>query len=160
MRRWRPQPRRPLRWVRPMVVLRGELWLFCLGPRLQEFEKTADAIACYTKIGNKPEAAEAQAGLAALALAQHWIEAILPVLAVQPSAGLTTPFFTYLTCYRVLAANQDSRATAILEQGWRLLQEYAADILEPARQRDFLEAVKVHRELQALYQASGEKGTG
>ena len=121
----------------------------------------ADAIACYTKIGNQPEATEAQAGLAALALAQvdrdqaqHWVDAILPVLAVQPSAGLTTPFFTYLTCYRVLTANHDPRAPVILEQGWRLLQDYAADISDPARRRDFLEGVAVHRELQALYRAS------
>ena len=119
-----------------------------------------DAIACYTKIGNQSDTTEARAGLAALALAQgerdqaqRWVDAILPILAAQPRAGLTTPFFTYLTCYRVLTANQDPRAPGILEQGWRLLQDYAIGITDPAQRRDFLEGVKVHRELQALYAA-------
>jgi len=123
-----------------------------------------DAIACYTKIGNQPEATEAQAGLAALALAQgdrdqaqRWVDAILPVLAAQPCAGLTTPFFTYLTCYRVLTANQDPRANVLLEQGWRLLQDYATGITDPAQRRDFLAGVAVHR---ALNQAGREKGVG
>ena len=118
-----------------------------------------DAIACYTKIGNQPEATEAQAGLAQIALAQsdfnqalRWVEAMLPVLAEQPRAGLTTPFATYLTCYRVLAVHQDQRAAAILEQGWRLLLDYAVGISDPGLRYSFLEKVTVHRELQALHE--------
>jgi len=33
------------------------------------------------------------------------------------------------------------------------LQDYAIGITDPAQRRDFLEGVKVHRELQALYAA-------
>ncbi|MCX6047060.1 MAG: tetratricopeptide repeat protein [Chloroflexi bacterium] len=119
-----------------------------------------EAITCYHKGGNMAAATEAQAGLAQIALAQgdlaqaqRWVEAILPILAAEPRAGFNTPFFTYLTGYRVLAANQDARAKALLAQGWRLLLAYAAEITDPALRRSFLEAVAVHRELQALYQA-------
>ena len=121
-----------------------------------------EALACYTKVGNQPDATEAQAGLAQIALAQGernlgqaWVDRILPVLAAHPHAGLTTPFFTYLTCYRVLAANQDSRAQAILEQGWRLLLDDAVGLTDPALRRSFLEGVAVHRELQQVHGASG-----
>ena len=56
---------------------------------------------------------------------------------------------------RVLVANQDGRAPIILEQGWRLLLDYAVAIPDPALRRTFLEGVAVHRELQALHGASG-----
>jgi hypothetical protein len=121
-----------------------------------------EAIADYSKVGNPAAASEAQAGLAQIALAQgdrvqaqHWVDALLPVLEAQPNAGFTTPFFTYHTCYRVLTANQDRRAPAVLELGCCLLLDYAAGISDLALRRSFLENVAVHRELQVLHHASG-----
>ncbi|MCE7988792.1 MAG: hypothetical protein DYG89_47155 [Caldilinea sp. CFX5] len=121
-----------------------------------------EALGYYHKVGDRGSATEAQAGLAQVALAQgdlrgaqQWVVQLLPVLAAQPRAGFNSPFFAYLACYRVLAANQDERAPTILEQGWRLLLDYAAAIPDPALRRSFLEGVAVHRELQALHEAAG-----
>ncbi|MCE7986490.1 MAG: NACHT domain-containing protein [Caldilinea sp. CFX5] len=109
--------------------------------------------------GAQTLAAEPQAGLAQIALAQgdlavaqSQVEAILPILAEQPHAGYNNPFFIYWTCYRVLAANADSRAATILQQGHDLLQQDAARLDEESRQR-FLTAVPLHRDLVAAYTA-------
>ncbi len=102
-------------------------------------------------------AAEAQAGLAQIALAQGdhigaqtQVEAILPVLAEEPHAGYNNPFFIYLTAYHVLATTEDPRAVGILQQGYNLLQQDAAKLDEESRQR-FLTAVPLHRDLLAAY---------
>lgn len=121
-----------------------------------------EALRYYRQVGNKAAATEAQAGLAQVALAQgdrsqarRWVEQILPVLAQQPRAGFSSPFLTYLTCYRVLVATQDERAPIVLEQGWRLLLDYAVAIPDSALRRSFLEGVAIHRELQTLHGAAG-----
>lgn len=102
----------------------------------------------YRTVGNQAAATEAQAGLAQVALAQGdldgalgWIETLLPVLAVTPRAGFHSPFLTYLTAYQVLLAHHDGRAAVLLEQGWRLLLDYAVGITDPALRRSFLEFV-------------------
>ena len=108
-------------------------------------------------------AAEAQAGLAQIALAQGdltgaqaQIEELLPILAApgeQPSRpGYNDPFFIYLTAYRVLAATGDVRAVPLLQQGYDLLQQDAAKLDAESRQR-FLTAVPLHCDLVAAYQA-------
>ena len=116
------------------------------------------AIAAYTKIGNRKVAAEAQAGLAQIALAQGdlagaqaQIEALLPALADQPHAGYNNPFFIYLTAYRVLAAGGDRRAALLVAQGHDLLQQVATPLDEESRRRFF--AVPLHRDLMAAYHA-------
>ena len=144
-----------------VLVIRGHAqagsgqWLAAAG-------SYAEALGYYHKVGNQAAATEAQAGLAQVALAQgnralarQWVEQILPVLAKQPRAGFNSPFLTYLTCYRVLVATQDERAATLLEQGWRLLLDYAVAIPDPALRHSFLEEVAVHRELQALHRAAG-----
>lgn len=107
--------------------------------------------------GAQALAAEPQAGLAQLALAQGdlagaqaQVEAILPVLAEQPHAGYNDPYFIYLTCHRVLAANCDPRAVAVLQQGYDLLHQDAAPLDDESRQR-FLSEVSIHRDLIAAY---------
>ena len=129
------------------------------------FQQALDA---FQQFGNRALAAEPQAGLAHIALAQGdlagaqaQIEAILPVLAEQPHAGYNNPFFIYLTCYRVLAANGDSRATALLQQGYDLLQQDAAALDDDSRDR-FLSVVPIHRNLVTAYtemQAKADKET-
>jgi len=104
-------------------------------------------------------AAEPQAGLAQIALAQGdlaaaqaQVEVILPVLAAAPHAGYNDPFAIYLTCYQVLTAIGDSRATTLLQQGYTLLQQAAAALDDESRPR-FLEAVPSHYALVTAYHA-------
>ncbi|MCI0478606.1 MAG: hypothetical protein L0Y55_20385, partial [Anaerolineales bacterium] len=61
--------------------------------------------------------------------------------------GTDEPFRIYLTCYRVLRANQDARADTILRTAQNLLQERAARISDETARRSFLENVPHHREL-------------
>jgi hypothetical protein len=69
----------------------------------------------------------------------------------QPSAGLDEPFLIYLTCFRVLEANQDPRAVAILARGHDLLQRYVDAITDDDLRRSFLERVPEHRALHQAY---------
>jgi hypothetical protein len=75
---------------------------------------------------------------------------ILPLLAEEPHAGYNDPFVIYLTCYQVLIAIGDPRATSLLQQGYDLLQQAAAALDEQSRLR-FLEAVPSHRALVIAY---------
>ena len=68
-----------------------------------------------------------------LAGAQAQVEALLPTLAEVPHAGYNSPFFIYLTTYRVLAAGADRRATPLLAQGHDLLQQVATPLDEESR---------------------------
>ena len=118
----------------------------------------ASAFDRFQQLALVPMLAEAHAGLARVALAtndlataQHQVEAILLQLADNKYVGLDEPFALYLTCYRVLAALQDGRAGAILQQGYRLLHQYAAKLGDQELCRCFLENVAIHRELQQLY---------
>jgi tetratricopeptide (TPR) repeat protein len=112
------------------------------------------ALAFYAELGSAPLAATPRAGLAQIALiqgdltqAQAQVEALLPVLADQPQAGLDQPFEIYLTCYRVLDALHDPRAATVAQAGQRLLHAYAESIPDPTLRRSFLENVAVHREI-------------
>ncbi|MCB0112368.1 MAG: AAA family ATPase, partial [Caldilineaceae bacterium] len=117
------------------------------------------ALAAFTELDKPALAAEAQAGLAQIALAQGdlasaqaQIVAMLPVLAEQPHAGYNNSFFIYLTGYHVLTASGDPRAATILRQGYELLQQDAAALDEEGRRR-FLTGVAIHRDLVATYEA-------
>jgi hypothetical protein len=57
-----------------------------------------------------------------------------------------TPFYVYLACYRVLAANHDPRAAAVLQTARQRLHAAAAQ-LDDALRRSFMEHVATHREL-------------
>lgn len=114
----------------------------------------AQALAFYTELGQAHAAVDARAGLAHVALAQDQlglaltqVEAVLTVLADRPLGDLSEPFLAYLTCYRVLKANGDPRAAAVLQTAQRLLHEYADTITDDALRKSFLENVVVHREL-------------
>jgi tetratricopeptide (TPR) repeat protein len=127
------------------------------------FQRALDA---FQQFGNRVLAAEPQAGLAQIALAQGdlaraqtQVETILPVLAEQPHAGYNNPFFVYLTCYRILVATGDKRAAALLQQGYSLLQQDAA-ALDAENRQHFLADVAIHRDLVAAYrehQAQNDK---
>lgn len=137
-----------------------------LGHACAAVEQWAAAAAAFQQalgdlqqFGNQALAAEPQAGLAQIALAQGnrvgalaQVEVILPVLAEQPHAGYNSPFFIYWICYQVLAANGDPRATTVLARGYDLLQQCAAP-LDATTRHCFLTAVPVNRELIAAYLA-------
>jgi predicted ATPase/DNA-binding SARP family transcriptional activator len=121
------------------------------------------AAGIYLQIGNTVLVVEPQAGLARSALAQgdraeaqRQVEKILPILAEHPHAGFNTPFFTWLTCHQVLAANEDPRAGGVLQTAYTLLQQDAASIQDAALRRSFLEEVAMHRALQQ----AGEEAQG
>jgi hypothetical protein len=112
------------------------------------------AITCCDELVDAPLATEPRAGLAQIALAhgdlvqaQRLVEPMLTVLAEQPQAGWNTPFYVYLTCYRVLEENGDPRAATVLQDGQRLLREYADRIADDALRQSFLNNVATHREL-------------
>jgi len=86
-----------------------------------------------------------------LAAAQAHVEEILSYLETGSLHPMFGPFRVYLTCYRVLRANGDTRADDILERAHSLLQERAARINDEAERRSFLENVAAHREIASEY---------
>ncbi len=101
---------------------------------------------------------ETRAGLARLHVlqgeleqAQAQVEHILSHLRTNTLDGTDEPFRIYLTCYRVLQANRDPRATDLLGTAYHLLQAQAAKIKDPTWRRSFLENVDVHREIVTTF---------
>jgi hypothetical protein len=82
-----------------------------------------------------------------LAQAQTYVEEILGFLEDDTLDGTDEPFRVYLTCYRVLRANQDPRAQVLLATAHNLLQGQAAQIEDEGMRRSFLENVLTHREI-------------
>lgn len=82
-----------------------------------------------------------------LTQAQAHVEEILNHLENNTLGGTDDPFRIYLTCYRVLHANQDPRAQTVLHTAYHLLQERAARITDEELRRSFLENVPAHREI-------------
>jgi hypothetical protein len=106
------------------------------------------------EFGQSHMAMEPLAGLARVSLAQNdlaqaqtHVEEILGFLEDNTLDGTEEPFRVYLTCYRVLHANQDARAQVLLTSAHSLLQEQAAKIEDEALRRSFLENVAAHREI-------------
>ncbi len=105
-------------------------------------------------------AVEPLAGLARLALAQGdltlaltRIEEILPHLeAANPLPGINDSFRVNMTCYRVLCAATDPRASAVLCTAYHLLHERAAKITDEGLRRSFLENVTAHCEIIHEYE--------
>jgi predicted ATPase/DNA-binding SARP family transcriptional activator len=104
-------------------------------------------------------AMETLAGLARVSLAQKnpsqalaQVEEILSYLETHTLAGTDNPIEIYLTCYHVLCANQDPRASDILRTAHDLLQKQAADIDDEVLRRSFLENVAAHRAIVRDYQ--------
>jgi len=132
-----------------------------LGCALEGLGRLAEAAAAYRQAldirrtqGQQGQAMETLAGLARVALAQGdrsqagvYAEEILNHLETKTLEGADEPFRVHLTCYRVLCANQDPRAPAVLRAAHRLLHEQAARIGSEELHRSFLERVPAHREI-------------
>jgi predicted ATPase/DNA-binding SARP family transcriptional activator len=99
----------------------------------------------------------AEVGLAVLHLAQGdpgaALAALEPLLSRFDPVHFDT-FFTaarfLLAAYKILAANDDPRATAILTQAWQIVTDFAAKISDPTLRHAYLTNVPVHRELGQL----------
>jgi adenylate cyclase len=102
---------------------------------------------------------EPLAGLARVAMiqgdfaqARAYVEEILAHLESGSLDGTDEPFRVYLTCYRVLHANQDPRAEEILMTAHSLLQERAAKIEDEGLRCSFRENVVAHRQIVAAWE--------
>jgi tetratricopeptide (TPR) repeat protein len=75
------------------------------------------------------------------------VEEILDEARVQHLRGSLQPLRIYMTCYHVLWANKDERASQVLHVAHDLLQQQAASLDDPDRRRFFLEEVDLHQEI-------------
>jgi predicted ATPase/class 3 adenylate cyclase/DNA-binding SARP family transcriptional activator len=90
--------------------------------------------------------------------AQAYVEEILSYLETYPElCGTDEPFRVYLTCYRVLRANDDPRTRQILDAAYRLLQERANNIDDEELCRSFLENVPAHREIVEAWEEASHR---
>jgi adenylate cyclase len=132
-----------------------------LGHALAGLGHLAEATAAYRQslalrreLGQPHLATEPKAGLARVCLiqenpseAQALVEEILGHLESHTLEGTEEPIRVYLTCYRVLMANQDPRAGELLNTAYNLLQERAAQMNDEGMRRSYLENVSAHREI-------------
>jgi hypothetical protein len=127
-----------------------------------------DAVTSAYETQRPRHALEAQAGLAQVAfarddlkLAMNFIEEILAHLETEtppmghPLDGTMEPLRIYLTCYQVLKANQDPRASEILSEAYNLLQERVANISDDDLRYCFLNNLAANREIVSEYETSG-----
>lgn len=144
----------------------GEGWLY-LGHIYQAQDSLDTAEAAYTRslaiwqeLDMTGHALEACAGLARVALARHdlgqsiqWVDSIVPRLSPENLGGTDEPLRVYLTCYEVLHAAQDPRASHLLQAAITLLQQRAAAIEDAPMRHSFLHNVATHARLLAAWDA-------
>ncbi len=135
--------------------------LTSLGHILLELERPTEAVAAYQEalelrqaLGQPHLAIEPLTGLAQVSLmqknlaqAQAQVEEILRRIEISQPTSLDEPGQVYLTCYRGLNANNDSRAKDVLSTAYYFLQKQAAQISDEELRRSFLENVAAHREI-------------
>jgi tetratricopeptide (TPR) repeat protein len=118
------------------------------------------ALVLRREMGELPQACEALAGLARLALARGnlpqalaHVEEILQYLQANTLDGADEPFLVYLTCCQVLQAADDERYASLLERAHHLLQTQAAHISDPRMRRSFLHNVAAHAQIVQEWEA-------
>jgi len=123
-----------------------------------------EALALHRELQEHHRANEPLAGLARTALAQgdrqqalEHVEEILSYLETATLDGAFEPLRVYLTCYRVLQANDDARADRILEEAHCFLQQRAAKISDEEERRSYLQNVAANREIVRAYALVGER---
>ena len=127
-----------------------------LGDWDEAREQYARAAEGFAAMDNAVGAAEADAGLARVALAvgdrataAQKVHAILEEQSEQWKAS----FPVRLTCWRVLDVCGDPQANAVLTSAQADLRAAAAKILDPSLRANFLDDVSSHREILAANQA-------
>jgi len=147
----------------------GLTWLGHVLVDLESLDEAADAyrraLVLRRELHEHHRVIEPLAGLASVSLdqgnitqAQIHLEEILGYLEAGSLDGTWEPGRVYLTCYRVLRANEDPRAEDILEKGYQFLQERAAKIGDEGERRSYLENVAANRELASEYALVGGVG--
>jgi class 3 adenylate cyclase/tetratricopeptide (TPR) repeat protein len=140
--------------------LQGTAWAY-LGHALAGLGHMAEAARAYEQatnlrreIGQVALEMESLAGLARVSLdqgrpaqAQAQVEEILSHLETSSLDGADEPLWTYLTCYRVLDANEDPRSEQVLDAAYHLLSERALKIDDEELRRSLLTNVPYHREI-------------
>jgi DNA-binding SARP family transcriptional activator len=133
--------------------------LAALGQRAEANAAYKGALELRHELGQQHQAMEAVAGLARVALASDdlvqagsYVEEILSHLESRTLEGTKQPLLVYLTCYRVLQANTDPRATAVLEDAHRLLHEIADKMTDGEMRQAYLTKVAAHREILSEHQ--------
>ena len=127
--------------------------------RLSEATQAYEAARLHlTTILKRHFAAEPLAGLARVALTQGdllcaltHVEAILELTLHQPRVGWNGSYSVYLTCWHVLQAAGDGRATSVLQAAHALLVEGADSITDAALRESFLHNVATNREVVQTY---------
>ena len=125
-----------------------------LGRLVDAAKSYRQAVLLRRELGQPQLSMEPLAGLARVSLIQQnlsramgYIEEILDHLKDQTLYSTDEPFRIYLTCYQILQAGQDDRATEVLELAYNGLQKRAAKINDNACQRSFLTNIAVHKEV-------------
>jgi predicted ATPase len=125
-----------------------------LGHMQEAAEAYEEAIELRRQSGEHHRAAESLAGLARVSLAlgrpaealSH-VEEILGYLDMNTLDGTDEPFRIYLSCFRVLEANDDDRAQNVLLRARKLFDERLRNIEKPKLRRSFIEHVPSHSKL-------------
>jgi tetratricopeptide (TPR) repeat protein len=122
------------------------------------YEHFKAALALRRGLDEVGEVCDSQAGLARACLslgeveqALEQVEQLLETWESRGILGMDQPVLDMLRCYRVLAAAEDPRAPALLERGYQLLQECAANVEGENLRRAFLENIRENRELLEIW---------
>ena len=126
-----------------------------LGHLAEAHEVYRASAAQLGELGHYHSSIAAVSGLAGVALASGrpaealaHVEEVLSYLDAHPALDASGELFSlYLTCYRVLRANEDPRAGELLSRAYGVLREWADRIEDPTLRRSFLENVAVNREI-------------
>jgi len=96
------------------------------------------------------------AGMAndALEQARNCVEIILDHLATKPLQDVYEPARIYLTCYSVLHASRDARASWVLEQAYHWLNDRASTFQDEALKRLFLDNIPANRIICAEWETA------
>jgi predicted ATPase/class 3 adenylate cyclase/Tfp pilus assembly protein PilF len=129
--------------------------------RYDEAQATLEqALALRRELGRSQHLAETLVGLAQIAHDQGdreqgrtYITEVLALLEDSPGMSeAERPFRVHLVCYRVLRSDGDTRAEAVLERAYDLLQARAETIPDEATRWSFVTNVTVHREIVREYE--------
>jgi adenylate cyclase len=125
-----------------------------LGQLVQATGAYRKSLTLRSRLGQLHLTMEPLAGLARISLLQEhpdealsFVNKILAFLESHSLDGTDEPIRIYLTCYRILRADHDSRAREVLTTAQRLLQERAAKMGDEVMRRSYLENVSAHREV-------------
>ncbi len=150
----------------------GEAWSLTVQGHtfavLNYFPEASASYQAALKIRNELDqsalASEPSAGLARIALAQNDLPAALayisPILDFLDGGGSLNgaeePFRVFLTCYQVLQATDDPRASQILAVAYQQLRSRADKIVDQAARQHFLEDIPYHRQITDAWEQNGD----